>query len=90
MTTSWQTYILLCADQTYYTGIARNVDNRLAKHNAGLGAKYTKNRTPVSLIYSEAFSTRSEALKREYEIKQLTRAQKTALAKNSLTYNASK
>lgn len=72
-------YIVECNDGTLYTGYAADVDARVAKHNAGLGAKYTRNRLPVKLRYKETCSTKSEALKREYAIKQLSRQQKMAL-----------
>jgi len=74
-------YIVRCRDGSYYTGYAVNVEKRLAVHNAGQGAKYTKARLPVTLMYEETFASRSEALKREYAIKQLTRAQKEKLIK---------
>lgn len=74
-------YILECSDGTYYTGYTNDLDKRLKKHNDGLGAKYTKHRRPVKRIYEEVFETKSEALKREYAIKQLTRKQKIQLIK---------
>jgi putative endonuclease len=73
------TYILLCADGTFYTGWTDDIEKRLAAHNRGRGAKYTKSRLPVALYYSEAFATKSEAMRREYEIKQLTKKDKQAL-----------
>lgn len=73
------TYILLCADGTFYTGWTDDIEKRLAAHNRGRGAKYTKSRLPVMLYYSEAFATKSEAMRREYEIKQLARKEKQAL-----------
>lgn len=69
-------YILKCADNTFYIGSTNNVDKRLATHNAGKGAKYTKNRLPVKLLYFEEHLNKSEALKREYELKQMTRRKK--------------
>jgi putative endonuclease len=73
-------YILKCADQTLYTGITTDITRRLKEHNSSkLGAKYTKGRTPVELMYSEKYKTRSEASKREYELKQLPRKQKVEL-----------
>lgn len=65
------TYILRCADGTYYCGWTNNLDRRLKAHNEGKGAKYTRSRRPVALVYYEAFSTKEEAMRREYEIKQL-------------------
>ena len=73
-------YIVRCADGTLYTGYARDPEKRETAHNTGRGAKYTARRRPVALIYSEACPSRSAALKREYQLKRLTRAQKEALA----------
>lgn len=75
----WHVYILHCADNTYYTGIAKNVDERTTTHNAGRGAKYTRGRLPVSLVYSEAVADRPAALRRELAIKTLSRAEKIKL-----------
>lgn len=72
-------YIVRCADGTLYTGYARDPDQRVAAHNAGKGAKYTAARLPVTLVYREPCDSRSAALKREYQIKKATRAQKDAL-----------
>ncbi|MGL5675464.1 MAG: GIY-YIG nuclease family protein [Cellulosilyticaceae bacterium] len=72
-------YIVVCKDETYYTGYTIDIEKRLKVHNEGKGAKYTKMRYPVILVYKECFTTKSEALKREYAIKQLTRKQKEAL-----------
>jgi putative endonuclease len=72
-------YIVICSDKTLYTGFTTNIEARIKKHNEGKGAKYTKNRRPVRLLYSESFPTKSEAMKREYEIKQLSREQKWAI-----------
>lgn len=78
---SWQVYIARCADGTLYTGIARDVEKRIAAHNAGNGAaaNYTRSRRPVVLVYCEPAADRSSASKREYQIKQLSRAEKLAL-----------
>lgn len=78
---AWQVYILRCADDSLYTGIARDLERRIAEHNAdnGLGASYTRSRRPVMLVYAEPAADRSSASKREYEIKQLSREQKLAL-----------
>lgn len=73
------TYILKCKDGTYYTGWTNNLEKRLKDHNDGRGAKYTKPRLPVVLVYYEAFETKEEAMRREYAIKQLTRAEKEKL-----------
>lgn len=75
----WFVYIVECKDGTLYTGITTDVKARVAEHDAGIGAKYTKPRRPVKLLYTEEAENRSEACKREYQIKQLTRKQKQAL-----------
>lgn len=75
-------YILKCADGTYYTGSTNNIEKRVKAHNvAKTGAKYTKSRRPVQLIYMEEFQTKSEALIREHAIKQLSHKQKQTLIK---------
>lgn len=71
--------MLRCADGTLYTGIARDAQARLDAHNSGRGAKYTRARRPVALLWTEAAKCRSSALKREYAIKQLSRAEKMAM-----------
>ena len=81
--TEWQVYILECADGSLYTGIARNLDERIAAHNNGTGAKYTRGRRPVKLVYQENVTSRSIALRREITIKKLTRADKLRLAESS-------
>lgn len=73
------TYILQCSDGTLYTGWTNNMDKRLKKHNAGQGAKYTRGRRPVKLMYTEAYDTKREAMQREFQIKKLTRKEKEAL-----------
>ncbi|PCI55218.1 MAG: endonuclease [Alphaproteobacteria bacterium] len=75
----WYVYILECADATYYTGITTDIERRIAAHEAGTGAKYTKGRGPLNLIYEEECADRSSASKREIEIKALSKAQKLAL-----------
>lgn len=72
-------YIVKCNDGSLYTGYAKNVEQRVAKHNNGKGAKYTKIRRPVKLVYQETFDNKSDALKREYEIKTYSRAKKLKL-----------
>lgn len=72
-------YIVQCRDNTLYCGYTNNVERRIDTHNKGKGAKYTKTRLPVKLVYTECFGTKSEAMKREYQIKQLTRKQKCDL-----------
>ena len=76
-------YMLECADKTFYTGIAKNPPTRLDKHNSGEGAKYTRIRRPVRFIYLEESTDRSEASKREYAIKQLTRQEKKHLIRSN-------
>lgn len=76
---SWMCYILLCADDTLYTGITNALEKRIAAHNAGEGAKYTRGRTPVRLAHVEPCVDKSAALKRELQIKQLSRSAKQAL-----------
>ncbi len=72
-------YILKCKDGTYYTGYTNNIEKRVSIHNSKKGAKYTRGRTPVTLVYEESFESKTEALKREYMIKQMSRAEKEAL-----------
>ena len=72
-------YIVICGDNTLYCGYSNNVEKRVSNHNRGCGAKYTKTRLPVRLVYTECFDSKSEAMKREYQIKQLTRQQKLKL-----------
>ena len=76
---TWIVYILECADGSLYTGITNDLEKRLAAHNAGEGAKYTRSRTPVVGRYQEKCADKSAALKREIEIKRLSRAEKLAL-----------
>ena len=78
--TGWVCYLLECADGTLYCGITNDLDKRLAAHNAGEGAKYTRGRAPVKLVYCESCADKSAALKREMEIKGLPRAEKLVLA----------
>ena len=74
--------MLLCSDKTFYTGTSNNVEKRVKTHNAGKGAKYTKVRRPVQLMYTEELANKSEALKREIAIKKLTRPQKEQFLKS--------
>ena len=75
----WSLYILRCRDQTLYTGIAVDVEKRFAAHSAGKGAKYTRGRGPLTLLYQEVCGDHSTALRRELEVKALTREEKEAL-----------
>ena len=77
-------YILRCADDTLYTGWTTDVERRVAVHNSGKGAKYTRARLPVELVYTEEFDDKVEAQKREYAIKQLARAEKESLIESSV------
>lgn len=72
-------YILKCNDHTLYTGWTTDLDKRISTHNRGKGAKYTRARLPVQLVYYETFEERSSAMKREYEIKHLSRRDKEDL-----------
>lgn len=73
-------YIIQCADGTLYTGWTTDLKSRMEAHNSGAGAKYTRGRNPVRLVYSEIYETRGEALKREIQIKKLNRGGKLKLA----------
>jgi putative endonuclease len=84
METPYTVYILRCTDGTYYTGIAQDVIKRVQEHNTSeRGAKYTKSRRPVTLVYAETAPTRSVALKREYVVRHLTRVKKSELIKET-------
>ena len=78
MTDHW-VYVVECSDGTFYTGYTTDVTRRVAEHDAGNGAKYTRGRTPVTLRYTERFDSKSDAMSREYRIKQLSRRQKERL-----------
>ena len=73
------TYIVRCNDGTYYTGWTNDIEKRVKTHNEGKGAKYTKTRRPVTLVYYESFQTKEEAMRREWEIKQMKRGEKENL-----------
>ncbi len=75
-------YLLECSDGTLYCGWTNSLEARIVKHNSGKGAKYTRCRTPVKLIYWESFASKSEAMKREIAIKKLTREQKLKLVES--------
>ncbi len=76
---TWTVYIVRCADSSLYTGIARNVQERIDLHNCGRGAKYTRSRRPVELVYCESVDNRADALRREMAIKHLERHDKQKL-----------
>jgi len=76
-------YIVECSDGTFYTGWTNNLDKRIYMHSNGVGAKYTKGRGPVKLMHYEEFEDKKDAMKREYEIKKLTRKAKVSLIKET-------
>ena len=80
---NWVCYLLRCADGTLYCGITNDLEQRLAAHNAGEGAKYTRGRSPARLVHVESCAGKSAALKREMQIKQMTRGKKLALCELS-------
>ncbi|MGN1000146.1 MAG: GIY-YIG nuclease family protein [Faecousia sp.] len=82
MDKSWKLYILRCGDGSLYTGITTDVQRRLAQHCGGKGAKYTRGRGPLELVYSEECGSKSDALKRELAVKALTREEKLKLLQN--------
>ena len=79
---SWWVYILRCADGSLYTGYTDDVERRLAVHQSGKGAKYTRSRLPVELVYFEEFDTKEEAMSREWHIKRLSHSEKLKLSEN--------
>ena len=79
MSKQWFVYILRCKDDTLYTGMTDDLEKRLTAHNAGKGAKYTRGRGPVSLVYSVVCNDKSDALRRELQIKKMSRAEKQLL-----------
>jgi putative endonuclease len=76
---AWTVYLARCSDGTLYTGVTTDPERRVAQHNAGAGAAYTRSRGPVTLVYWEEAEDRSEALRREHAIKRLSRPEKEAL-----------
>jgi len=81
----WFVYLVECSDGTFYCGSTNNLEKRIRTHNEGRGAKYTTSRKPVKLVYSEECSNKSEALKREYQIKKMKRNLKLCMING---YNA--
>ena len=79
MAEPWFVYILRCADRTLYTGVTTDPDKRLADHNSGRGARYTRSRGPVEMVYTEPAADRGAALRRESEIKRMRAADKRRL-----------
>ncbi|MCK5196267.1 MAG: GIY-YIG nuclease family protein [Desulfobulbaceae bacterium] len=81
--TPWYVYMVQCRDGSLYTGIAKDLEKRIKEHNSGsTGAKYTRSRRPVHLVYQEKVPSRSAAAKREYDIKQMTTVKKKLLIGN--------
>jgi putative endonuclease len=78
---NWVCYLLECADGTIYCGVTNDLEKRLAAHNAGAGAKYTRGRTPVKLVHSEVCADKQSALQREYQVKRMARADKLSLCR---------
>ena len=89
METQWYLYILRCKDNTLYTGITTDVEKRLEAHRSGKGAKYTRGRAPLELVYRETCGSHSDALKREAEIRKLSRQSKKLLLKSQESRNNS-
>ena len=83
MESKWYLYILRCGDGTLYTGVTTDVEKRFAQHCSGKGAKYTRGRGPLELVYREECGDHSQALKREWEIKKLSRQEKMRLIQES-------
>ena len=79
MSEGWRVYVVECADGTWYTGIAKDVDKRIEQHNAGRGARYTRGRGPVSLLAQSDLLSRTDALRLEYQVKQRRRTEKLAI-----------
>lgn len=81
-------YILLCSDMSLYTGITNNLERRFKQHNGQIkgGAKYTRSKRPVSLLHSEKFETKSDAMKREYEIKKLKKVKKLLISRQKTEF----
>lgn len=83
MDKSWKIYILRCGDGTLYTGMTDDLERRLEAHRSGKGAKYTRGRGPLEMVYHEVFSTKAEAMSREWHIKRMTRQEKLKLIENA-------
>jgi putative endonuclease len=79
----WWVYLVRCRDRTLYCGIAKDIAKRIAQHDAGKGARYTRGRGPVKLVFAEAHATMGDALRREHAIKRLTVSQKRALIRSA-------
>ena len=83
MDNKWYLYILQCGDGTLYTGVTNDIEKRLEAHRSGKGAKYTRGRSPLELAYQEVCGSHSDALKREAEVKKLSRKQKEMLRRET-------
>lgn len=77
-------YIVECSDKTLYTGWTNDLEKRIRTHNEGKGARYTRSRLPVRLVYQESYDSKQAAMQREYQIKQMTRQEKMKLIRGSL------
>lgn len=84
MAETWSVYLARCADDSLYCGIARDVSARIAEHDAGTGARYTRGRGPLAVVATRKFRSRSMALRVEHAVKQLTRTQKLAVTDDTL------
>ncbi len=82
---TFYTYIVRCSDGTLYTGYTNDIEKRTEAHNAGKGARYTRSRRPVELVYYEEYPTKEEAMSREWHIKRLTRKKKEELVYKGMT-----
>ena len=82
------TYMVRCKDGTLYTGWTNNLEKRMKVHNSGKGAKYTRSRGPVKLVYYEIFETKEEAMRREYEIKRMSKCEKERLIREKTIHEA--
>lgn len=80
---AWRVYLVECADGSLYCGVTNDLARRLAMHNAGKGARYTRGRAPTRLVWSEACATRGDALRREIAVKRLPRAAKLRLTREA-------
>lgn len=79
-------YVLQCKDNTYYTGYTNSIEKRIKKHNEGKGAKYTRGRIPVTLVYKQEFETKEKAMQAEYQFKKLNRKQKEMIIRRESTF----
>jgi putative endonuclease len=80
----WYVYIIECSDKSLYTGVTSDINRRLKEHNSGNGGKYTRGRIPVTLVYYKSFKSKSEALRREIQLKGWTQAKKIALIEKTI------